>query len=570
MHRLAPPPPHGRDHSTARRPLRLAGALLVLVAALVGPLADAASAHASLISVDPPDGARLDESPEQITLEFSEPVSADLGGVRVLGPDGEPVQEGSAEVEGTAVTIGVAGGLPDGTYVVSYRVISADGHPVRGGSVFGVGDAAVDTGALGRVTDDSRDQAWEIVGHVGRGIAYGGVLLAAGGTAFLVLAHRGGEERRRLERLVRGLALAGALGSLVALPVQAALGTGQGPGSLFDDGVLGDVTTEGVGPAILLCLTGLALLVLALRRLPVLALAGAVAATVSFAVSGHTRVGPTATLATAADVVHLLAVAVWTGGLVLLWWTVRSRRRAWAADEARPTSTDVRDASEVARRFSTVATASIVGVGAAGVALSWSEVRSLEALTDTRYGLFLVAKLAVVVAIAAVGAYNHFRLVPAIGAGKARAGLRRLQQTLRFEVLALVLVLGLTSVLAVTTPARTSVAGSGVVEQVIPLEDLGSVQLVVSPARVGANQVHLYLYDEQGRPTEIADTVELELTLPAAQLGPITRQATRAGPAHLQLDGSDFAVAGDWQVGITVRVDRFTEVTGSAQVTISP
>lgn len=545
-------------------------ALALLVVALLGPMAGVASAHAELVSVDPPDGARLDESPERITLVFSEPVSADLGGVRVLGPDGEPVQEGTAEVDGTTVTIGVARDLPDGTYVVSFRVISADGHPVRGGSVFGVGEAAVDTGALGRVTDEGGDETWDLVGHVGRGVAYGGVLLAAGGAAFLVLAHRGGDERRRLERLVRTVAVIGVVGSLVALPVQAALGTGQGAGSLFDDGVLGDVTAEGVGAAILVCLLGMAVLVLALRRAPILALAGGAAAAASFALTGHTRVGPTSTLATVADVAHVLAVAVWTGGLVLLWWTVRLRRQAWAADEARPTADDVRDAGVVARRFSTLATGAIVGVGVAGLALSWSEVRSLDALTDTRYGLFLVAKVAVVVAIGALGTYNHFRLVPAIEAGKARAALRRLQQTLRFEVAALVLVVGLTSVLAVTTPARTSGAGEGVVEQVVALEGVGSVQLVVSPARVGANQVHLYLYDPEGRPAEIAESVALELTLPAAQLGPIARVATRAGPAHLQLDGSDFAVAGDWEVAITVRVDRFTEVTGTAQVPISP
>jgi copper transport protein len=571
-HRLsAPHAPVPRPGARRRGLLRIVAALLVLAAALTGPLADVASAHASLVSVDPPDGARLDQGPSRITLVFSEAVSADLGGVRVIGPDGTSVHEGAAAVDRTTVTIGVADDLPDGTYVVSYRVISEDGHPVRGGSVFGVGDAAVDSGALGRVTDEGGDQRWEIVGHVGRAFAYGGVLLAAGGAAFLALAHRGGDERRRLERVILLFTAIGAVTSLVALRVLAALGTGQGPGSLFDEGVLGDVTAEGVGAALLVCVVGLAVLAGALRRWPLAAVVGGAAASASFALTGHTRVGPTSTLATVADVAHLLAVAVWTGGLVLLWWTLRIRRRAWAAAGAEAPSPDqVRDAGETTRRFSTLATGAIVAVGVAGGALSWSEVRSLEALTSTRYGLFLVAKVAVVVAIAVMGTYNHFRLVPAIVGGKARAGLRRLQQTLRFEVAALVVVVGLTSVLAVTTPARTSLTGTGVVEQMVPLEGVGSVQLVVSPARVGANQVHLYLYDEDGRPAEIAETVSLSLTLPAAQLGPIEREATRAGPAHLQLDGSDFAVAGDWQVAITVRVDRFTEVTGTTEVTISP
>src|SRR5690606_34415997 len=168
----------------------------------------------------------------------------------------------------------------------------------------------------------------------------------------------------------------------------------------------------------------------------------------------------------------LLAAAAWAGGLLLLWLAVRARRKR-AADPV--------ETGAIVARFSQVATVGILVVGAAGVALGWSEVRALDALTGTGYGLFLIAKVAVVAAIAAMGAYNHFRLVPAIQAGKARSGLTRLHTTLRVEALALVAVLALTSVLVVMTPAKASVQG-GVVEEIIALDGVGSVQLVVSPA----------------------------------------------------------------------------------------
>jgi copper transport protein len=222
----------------------------------------------------------------------------------------------------------------------------------------------------------------------------------------------------------------------------------------------------------------------------------------------------------------------------------------------------------VVARFSTLATGAILVVGAAGLALSWSEVRSLGALTDTGYGLFLLGKVALVVAIAALGSYNHFRLVPAIQAGKAKAGLARLRQTIRLEVLALVGVLALTSVLVVLTPAKAR-DQDRVVEEIVPLGDAGSVQLVVAPARAGFNQIHLYTYDPDGRPAQIAESARLELTLPSAGLGPIEREAVRAGPAHLQLDGDDLAVAGDWEITIRVRIDRFTEATGTVTVPVA-
>ena len=215
-----------------------------------------------------------------------------------------------------------------------------------------------------------------------------------------------------------------------------------------------------------------------------------------------------------------------------------------------------------------MATISILAVGGAGLALGWSEVRSLGALTSTGYGWFLVAKVAVVATIAAVGAYNHFRLVPAMRQGKAKAALGRLQRTLQAEAIGLVAVLALTSVLVVLTPAKASNEG-GVVEEIVQLGGIGSVQVVVSPAKAGPNQIHLYTYDTSGRPTEIAESITLDLTLPAAQIGPLERVADRAGPAHFQLNGDDLAVAGRWEFTIRVRVDRFTEATNTVEIQVA-
>jgi copper transport protein len=130
-------------------------------------------------------------------------------------------------------------------------------------------------------------------------------------------------------------------------------------------------------------------------------------------------------------------------------------------------------------------------------------------------------------------------------------------------------VIALTSVLVLKTPGRSAEEG-GPVERIIQLSgDAGSVQLVVAPARAGFNQLHLYTFDPEGRPTELADTVQLELSLPAADLGPIERTATRAGPAHAQLNGTDFAVAGTWRVTVRLQLDKFTEVSGVAEVPIA-
>lgn len=537
---------------------RLLGAALLATVALLVGWAGTAGAHASLVAVDPPDGARLDASPDEVRLTFSERVSVSLGGVRVLSSDGERVDEGAAAVDGEVVTVRLRGDLPEGTYVVAYRIISADGHPVRGGSVFGVGAGDVDTGALAAVADPGADQGWEIVGGVARWLAYGGTLLAAGGVLFLVAAHDGGPERPALLRLLRVSALVGGAAALVALPVQAALGTGEGIGSLFDDGVLAEVAKDGVGLAALLTVLGLGWVVALVGRSPRLALPGAAVAAASFAASGHTRSG-SAAVATAADAVHLLVVATWVGGLVLLLRTMVARRRTPAADP--------RATARIALRFSDVATLALLGAVATGLVLAWNEVRSVDYLGGTNYGTALLAKVALVAVLAGLGGYNRFRVLPAFEQGKANAALARLRRIVAVEVGVVATVLAATAVLVVVTPARTAVAG-GPVERIVELGDLGEAQVVVAPARAGFNEIHLYLYDATKRPADLADSISLELSLPDADLGPIVREATRAGPAHLQLNGNDFAVAGDWELTLRLRVDRFTEVTGTTDLPI--
>ena len=549
-----------RPRSPAR-PRRAAAAFVGLVLVLLLAIAGPANAHATLVAADPPDRARLDESPAQVRLTFSEQVSASLGGVRVVDHDGTRVDRGAVRAAGAEVTVDLAPSLPDGTYVVTYRVVSADGHPVRGSSVFAVGEAAVDESVARQAGGGSGDRAWELIGDAGRGMAYGGTLLAAGGVLFLLFAHRDGAERGRLRRVAGFAALLGAAGALVALPVQAALGTGKGAGALFEAGVLSAVLGDGVGLALGLCLGGLLGALILLQRNRVAAASFAAIAAASFAATGHTRVGDLAAVATIADAVHLVVVAVWGGGVVFLWLTLRSRHRA------DPTPDPV-DTASVVLRFSSLATITVLAAGITGGFLAWEEVRSLHALTSTWYGQLLLAKTAAVTLVAGIGAYNHFRLLPALRQGKARAALARLRSTVRLEALLLVVVIGVTSVLVLVTPGRTAADG-GPVERIIDLGDVGSVQLVVAPAQAGFNQIHLYTFDPEGRPVDLAESIELELSLPAADIGPLVRTATRAGPAHAQLNGDDLAIAGRWEITVRLRTDRFNEATGTAEVPVA-
>lgn len=533
----------------------LAAAALAAALLLVG--AAPSSAHAVLEASTPGDGAQLDTAPEIVRLEFNEPVSAELGGLRVFAAGGDRVDLGETRSDGGVVEVDLRDDLADGAYVATYRVVSADGHPVQGGLVFSIGDTEADPGLISQYFDEGADRVWEVAGAFFRFLAYGGTLLAAGGAFFLAFIHDGGPDRARLRRLVLVGSGTGAVGILAALPVQAALATGQGAGALLQSGILGAVLKDGVGPATAVGLIGLVLLVVGdARRFPVAV--GVVLAAGSFALSGHTRSTDHQALMVGAAVVHAVAAAAWFGGLVLLAVSLRGRR-----DEE-----DHASSAGMVARFSTTATVAVVAVTAAGLALTWSEVRALRALTSTTYGWTLVAKVVIVALVGLAGAYNRLRLVPAVERAPAPTGWRLLRRSVRLEAVALVAAIALTAVLVNVTPARSAAGVGEIFSETVALDDAGSVNVVVDPNRAGRNAIHLYFYDPDGRPAEITEDVTVRLSLPASDIGPIVREPVRAGPAHFQIDGDELVTGGRWVIEVTAIISRFEAASGEVEVLV--
>lgn len=180
-----------------------------------------------------------------------------------------------------------------------------------------------------------------------------------------------------------------------------------------------------------------------------------------------------------------------------------------------------------------------------------------------------------------MGAYNRFRLVPVLRrkakatteatakAGPVPSAWAHLSRTLRGEVAGLVAVLVVTAVLVNTVPARTA-AGVGTLFSASARLGTGSVNLVVDPDRAGSNSMHLYVLDQYGRSLDRLDSVQLEFSLPANQIGPIVRTPLLAGPGHYQFDGNELATPGRWTVTVTAKPDRFTQARATFRVPVHP
>ncbi|MFF4652968.1 copper resistance protein CopC [Streptomyces sp. NPDC001380] len=386
-----------------RRPLTV----LLLLCALLPLGAGRAAAHAVLERAAPAGGVLLRTAPTEVVLRFSEDVSVPPDAVRVLGPDGlraDDRRPGHAGGDGRTVRVGLGGRLPRGTFTVSWRVVSADGHPVSGGSAFSFGR---ESAAVAAPAQDTGGGPVALVYGVGRGLAYAAFCLLAGG-AFLAGVCLRGPVPAPLRRLL----LAAWLGLVAATVLLLVLRTPYESGGSLDAAALRATAGGRPARALLLRLALAVLLGPVLRQaepypagprragppavaallLPAALVCGTAA---TWAAAEHASVGPQTALAVPLDLLHLLAAAVWLGGLAAL--LVLLRRAPEPAARA----------AGAAARFSRAAHAAVAVLAVTGAYQSWRQVGSWGALTGTGYGRLLLAKLAGVALLLAAAGYSR-------------------------------------------------------------------------------------------------------------------------------------------------------------------
>ncbi|MEU6417021.1 copper resistance CopC/CopD family protein [Streptomyces spiralis] len=657
--------------------------LVLLLLAVTGMLlagAGPASAHAALTGSDPQQGVVVDKAPTQVSLTFSEKVAMNDDSLRVLDPKGARVDTGNpSNISGTTYAVRLRAGLSDGTYTVTYQVVSADSHPVAGAYTFSVGAPSKTSVAVG-----GQEVGGGIVGllyGLGRYVSYAGFIVLAGGAAFVLACWQRGAGVRVLQRLVVSGWVALTAATLALLLLRGSYTTSGKAGDVFDLDLLGQVLQTKTGAALvsrLLLLAAAALFVAVLfgayekrddeekRDLTFgLAIGGTVVAAglaASWAMAEHASVGLQPGIAMPVDVVHLLAVAAWLGGLVAL---LVALYRA-------PADTPV-DASAV-RRFSRVAFGSVLTLVATGTYQAWRQVGTWSALTGTRYGQLLLAKVGLVLLLVGLGWFSRRwtgrlaqtatgtvtgaettgRTSPAAeetqaaerketaavrkgatGAASSadgepggtssadgdsggthspdddsgrdsrrtaqlarqraamdaarqkrlrdadphRFGLRRSVLT---EAGVAVVLLAVTTVLTQTEPGRTeeeakaattssaatsnsSSSSAGAVTLDMPFDTGGQngkgvVRLDIDPARVGGNELHVYVQRPDGQAFDIPE-VKVAFILTAKKIGPLPVAPDHITTGHWAASGVQIPMAGDWKVAVTVRTSDIDQVT---------
>ncbi|SFI70755.1 copper transport protein [Bradyrhizobium sp. Gha] len=443
--------------------------LLFLVGTSTGALA-----HAALISVEPASGSMLASAPKAVELRFNEAVTP--GAIQLIDGAGRGRDDARVSASGVGISVAMPPDLPKGTAVLSYRVISQDGHPVAGSVIFSIG---MPTATQAPANVDGGLDALIWLSRVG---LYLGLFVGVGGVFFGLwiawsMMGMGVPRAALLVGLPSAIVSLGVVGlDLLGLPLTA-LATAAPWKIAF---------ATSAGPALLVAIAATLLALMALGRAwyaRALALIAFVGVGMSLAMTGHAATASPEVLTRPAVFVHGLAVAFWIGALAPL---------AALPSKPMPAMLPLLD------RFSRIAMPVVAGLALTGVVLAIIQLEKPAALVDTSYGLILSVKLALVLFLLALAAINRFRLTPALA--KDQAAAPALKRSILLECGA---ALGIFAVVAgwrFTPPPRTIVPETPLAIHIHT--DKAMFQVLVSPGQGRRGRFRAPAHDRRGGAAE--------------------------------------------------------------------
>ncbi len=550
---------------------------LTAVAVVVLSLPPAASAHAYLVKTVPAPSQELSASPPQIQLTYDEAVEPRFAIISVTDVDAHqettgPVERSPANPD--TLVVPLRSHLPEGWYLIYWRAISVDGHPVQGAFTYAVG-ANPGPAPQFRVPDISATATTPRL-LITRWLMLLSVMASIGLFTLRTLIVR--PVARRVPGVsLRGVSLAliafSVLG-LLAIPVYLDFSTANDSlRSVFDLGAL--VPLFGVtafGRAILKLELCFALFCVAAwvslwvdrprrerRSLAELAatLGALLAAAAVLALpgaAGHAAQTSPRGLTLGFDWLHMAAGSIWLGGLIgllVLWRALPPRARVAALSVAVP-------------RFSAVALASVLVLAASGIGEAVDHLPALDALWRTGYGQAILVKAGLLGAALALASGNLLRSRPHLIAAAHRPDLgepaaRLLRRLMSGEVLVVTGIVFAAAVLSSLAPPPPAFAlqdsalarvGPGTVARTVTRAGY-ELKVLVSPNRAAAPDSFALRLTRGGRPVRGAD-VTLTFDMTTMQMPQQEYQMTEAWPGVYERSTPALVMVGDW--GLTFQI----------------
>ncbi len=601
--------------------MRLVGFIfaIALVGVAFGARSSSAYAHAQYIRSTPEQNSVVAQAPFEVLVWFTEAVELQFSEMQVLDAKGTRVDNNDFHPYGDTSNPGITiqPNLPEGTYTVAWRVLSAvDGHRTAGTFAFSVGQAgppaAPGSPTLTIESGSSTPPGWLPV--LNRWIAFAGMAAFMGAVVFPALVLPAGlrslkpdeETKQRIAEKVARIVRITILSSLALVSVTTLLALwlqGWSAGSdaaslssisdVWKDTRFGQVWTLRVS----VLMGGFLLSALAFGRLKDLIVKGdwRESSWISLAVCAFALPLTTSLISHAAaersqtefrvivDWMHLVTGGIWIGGLLQLALitpavlSVADRRAGFLAG--------------VIPRFSQVAIVAVGLVVTTGAIQWWHRLHGITAAFDSNYGYMLAVKVVLLTPLLLLAAFNLLVVRPRFlsfvvrGAKAASARIlsweRRFRWAVAGELAVALVILGVTALLTETsTPTPGSAAGTNSsttassaptpsgLAQSVKADDL-DISLDVYPGKAGPNEIGIFLNDSNGDERQVQNVIVrykyLDQSLGENQ---DTAEAFHP-PTHYIVNTSQLSLAGSWQMEVIVRREGLLDARAKFTVQVA-
>jgi len=518
---------------------KLLARLAFVVVALLTVLAPAqhASAHAILLTSAPAPSAVLDQSPTEIALFFNEFVDTVFGKIRILDSSGNDVQtvKPIRDASNQSIVRAPISPLEPGTYVVIWRIASSDSHPVQGSFSFQIGNTSADVSAIrnGQLLErHGLARLFDVI----RWVTYLGIVLLIGGIGLLQAVRTDRLSPRSTLALMGGWAFA-AIGTLEGLVAYGPHISGYKIYKAVDLSLLSETLTTQYGKMqlarlVLLGVIGALITVIQFRGTwwwKIGAWASLVGVTLTLSLAGHPVATNPVALSVGLDMLHVLAVSLWVGPLLIIVYD----RNMWLA-------TDESTSAPSLRWFSQTAGFAVPVIVLTGTLQAWLMLDGFGQILDSRYGRTLIVKVCLVIVLIALGAVSR------VAMQRKQSG--SLQQSMGIEVLFGLVILAITSTL-VAMPPKGEIEPAPLSSTIFQGQMI--VELSLTSARVGQSEVHVVIARADGTIVQIS-AATARMSMPSRDIpnGPIVLAETR--PNHFS-GVTEFAYSGEWIVEILVK-----------------
>jgi copper transport protein len=532
--------------------MRLVQGLAVFFATLLAILLSAvcfttgASAHASLVSTEPSDGSMMSQAPKTVRLRFNEPVTP--AAIKLIDGEGRTRDDAPVSVHDDTLEIRLPDDLPRGVQFISYRVFSADGHPVGGSLVFSLGMPVGEVAARPDGASGLAPLIW--LTRIG---VYLGLFAGVGGLFFYAwIARTSGSSI-----VITAALIVGILSAVTSLGLQ---------GLDLLDIPLSDILTlppwkaaaaTSLFRSLLIAVAAMAMAMIARRdssagAARALSAVAIVGVGLSLAASGHASTAPPQWLTRPMVFLHGVGVTFWIGALAPL--AVMTWRPAGAL-------------LAVLNRFSRVAVPVVGALALTGLGLATIQLQSFHALIETSYGLILSIKLALVIVLLGLAALNRFRLTPALALDPSNS--RPLVRSILAECVVAVGILAVVAGWRFTPPPRALVTAIATPLAIHIHTEAAMFQVLISPGTVGTDSFVLQLMNGDAS-SLVAKEATLALSLPERGIEPLERKATLGADGYWHVADVPIPYPGRWHLRIDALVTDFKKVTLEDDFDVKP